>query len=448
MRANSSTSWRLGAALAALGLFTAVGIRPARAQEGPIRQFTVDVDGTVATEAPGAPGVYAGDADATVHLTLHNTSVTETLGSANVLVPDGLVVTAVDGVAYGGGATLELRDLDLAAGASQPYTLTVAVATCAAAPPAEFDVTAKSSADYGGTDNDFTLDVTADTAVAYVGVCSLAFVNPPASALRTQVITRLAYNPSAGAVTVELRDAATGARATAATVTVGLTAARPGADPASGLGGTSSVASVNGLASFGPGPTLSISAMKYTLTASSAGLTSSAPSGQFDIVDSRTSCPTYNSCSTSATVASQSFSMAITGGSGAGDLLLSVSAADAPSFECADYLRSGRTLSGFEFFGGDDRVGTYTQVIPNGSLPLSKYQVCWAAPYVFKTRMNVNATVQGTKPGTSLPLYVGTLPDCSPTNPKAPCVSVRYYNANTHNVTLSVMASSADPWRY
>jgi len=442
MRTLGSHVRRLRVALAVVALLVVAGSPPTMADSGQVKTYTVDVDGTAAS------GVYAGDTDATIDVTFANLSAQQSLGSANVTVPAPLVVAAVDGVPYAGGAVVELREIGLAPGASRTFVLTVDVQTCVAAAPAEVAVVAKQSNDFQGTGNDFTLVAPgSDTSVDVVGACRPAFVDPPADAERTETITSVAFDPGGAPITLELRDAGDTGPASAATgATLTLTAARPGADPAPGLGGTTSAATVGGVASFAP--TLSVSASGYTFTASGAGLDDSVPSDAFDVVDGRADCAADAGCSTSANKNGQTVTASLAGGPGSGNLLLSLDAGDAPDFECADYPHFGQVVSQFLFDGGDGRVATFTQTIPGGTRPLKDFQVCWAAPYEFVTKRNTTAEVQGVKPGTSDPLWVGLLPDCTKGATNKPCVSVRKMDNKTKVVTLTVLATSADPWRY
>lgn len=450
MRAMPSPMGRLFAALALVGTITAIGAPQTRAALTAGTTFTADVDGTVDTGTPGADGVYTGDSDATVHLALTNTSDSAVLGSADVTVPAPLGVTAIDGVPYAGGPVLELRNIGLAAGLSRTYVLTVDVQTCVATLPAEFTLAAKTSNDFSGSGNDLTLvDGSSDRLLDFVGVCGLAFVDQPANAERTKTITSLAWTPGGAPITVELRDAGDTGRASSASDTVSLTAAWPVAGPAPVLGGTDSVAAVAGMATFAPGPSLAVSAAGYTLTASGSGLSSSAPSSAFEIVDAHSACTIGVTCITESTNGDNSVSAKLTDKSGSGDLLLSIQAADTPSFECADYPRDGQeVVSQFLYTGGEGRVSQSTYLIKNPTKPLLTYQVCWAAPYPFTTRKNVPAVVQGVKPGTSDPLYVGTLPNCNKYKTNMPCVNERKLNPYNNTITLSALATSADPWRY
>jgi hypothetical protein len=449
MRAVQSLSGRLVVALAVAAVFAAVGAPATRADLMDSGSYDFQVDGTVDTGSPDDGGVHVGDADAVVNLAFTNTSISDVLGSANVTVPAPLTVLTVNGEPHGGGPTVELRDLGIGAGDSYVATLGVDVGTCAPSAPLAFAVNAKTSSDYTGVDNDLTLGV-ADLDLDLVGNCSLAFVNQPTSAEKGKAITSVAYTPAAAKVSVELLDAGGLDRSGVSGPLVTLVAARPGADPAPGFGGTTSAGATDGLATFSPGPTLSVSASNYHLTASSPDLTSSDPSALFEIVDDHVACATNATCNASSTSGNNTVTNKLTAGDGApGSLTMSVGAADTPPFQCADYpMSAGQDVAQFFFSGGAGRVSEFTFTIRNPTKLVTLYQVCWAAPYPFLNRSGDPAEVQGTKPGTELPLYVGTLPNCKAGAIVPPCVSARKQNAVTKVITLTVLANSDDPWRY
>jgi hypothetical protein len=428
---------------------TAAVVGPVSAGVEDLKTFTVDVDGTVPTAVAGQAGVWAGDADAVVSITITNTSAQQTLGSANVTLPSPpfRVVTApADTVP--GGPVLELRSLGLAPGGTVTVLAAVDVQTCGPTAPVTVTADAKQSNDYNGTGNDLTLVASgSDQSVDVVGTCRLAFVTQPASAERTRAITGTAFDPAGAPIAVEVRDAGGSDRATSSTATVSLGAVNPSA-PAAVLGGVTSTAAVAGLATFAPGPTLDTSAFGFVLVASSAGLGGSGPSRAFDIVDDQTACQQNVGCSATAQNGKQVASLALGGGSTSGSLLVSVDAADTPAFECPGYPRAGLPVSQFLFTGGGDRTGTFTVSFSGGSRPLKSYEVCWAAPYQFTTKSTTPLTVQGVKPGTTDPLYVGLLPDCARRGAIAPCVSSRAFDSRTRTVTIAVFVTSDDPWRY
>lgn len=449
MKLARATSWGHGLlAFGAMGTMIIGVAQPVATAFGSDKKtFTVDVDGST----PGAAlGVYAGDADAAVVVVLTNTSPSQLLGSVNLVVPAPFVLGAAPDDTVPGGPVVELRNLAIPPGSSRSFTLSVDVAACTPPAPPQFSVTAKQANDYSGTGNDFTLEPS-DRSVEVVGTCGLAFVDQPTNAELDVAITSAALDPTGLPVSVEVLDASLSSRATSSAATVTLSAANPSV-AAPVVGGTTAAVAVAGLARFVPGPSLAPSAFEYTLSASSAGLVGSQPSLPFAIVDDGVSCPAGQPCDEVATVAKngQSVSVSFGAGSTTSSLLVSLGSADAPSFTCAGYPRkAGVLVSQFVFAGdGDDRLGRMTTTVPDGSKPLNDYQVCWAAPYPFTTKAGVPAAVQGTKPGTNVPLYVGLLPDCPRRGTLRPCVSSRSQDRSTKAVTIVVVADGADPWRY
>lgn len=432
-----------------LAIVTAIAVAaPVSARDcDDLKTYTVDLDGgSLSLDATG-PGLDAGDVDGTLSLTVRNTSAHQTLGSVNVTLPAPLTLVAAAADAVAGGPVVELRSLELAPGAATTVALTVQVGTCTPASTTTA-FAAKQSNDFNGTGNDFTLDAAgSDTVVEVLGSCRLAFVGQPRGAERSAVITSEAWAPAGAPVSVEVLDAAGGGRVTWSTAPVALTLASSPA-PSATLGGTIASAAVAGLATFSPGPTISTSAFGYRLAATSPGLVSSPPSDAFDVVDDQTVCGAGATCSSSLSAAGQTVTVALGTGAAMGSLLTSVGAADTPSFECADYPRNGQPVSQYTYTGTGTRSATISITYANATRPAKSYNVCWAAPYPFLTKSGATATEQGTKPGTGEALYVGTLPDCSRRNPVAPCVRTRSCVSRSGSITLTVLATSDDPWRY
>jgi hypothetical protein len=443
------------AVIAAAAALTAVMSSPAGA--GGVRDkktFTADVDGSTVGSAPAA---WAGDVDATIRVVLENTSKSQKLGSANVTVPAPFQLVSAPADAVPGGPVVELRNLALAPGASMAAVLTVDVRSCAASPGAAFGITAKQSNDYSGTGNDFYLKTGADLQVEVTGPCTLAFLAPPADAETGKVVTSVAWSPLAPSVTVEVRDAGSIGRIGGSTPVGNPIVVGFGANPgAATLGGTTAASPVAGVASFAP--TVDVSAFDYTLVAASTGLSAAPASPTFDIVDDRAGCPAGGACEpATASKNGQTVTANFGAGGAPTNLLVSLGAADAPVFECANYPRTPGTLvAQYLFTGGtaDDRLGTFTGTIPNATKPLHEYEVCWAAPYDFKTDGGLMASATPdlgdgtTKPGTTSTLFVGTLPDCSRRHSTIPCVESRCYQKSTKTVTITVRADGRDPFRY
>lgn len=440
---------RVGLALLLAGTLVAAATVPAGAGVEDNKTFTLAVAGVA-----GAP-TYAGDTDSRVVVTITNTSPAQQLGSVNLTLPGNLALSRIVSGPLDtqpGSSVLELRNLALAPrGGVATLVLEVDVRTCVAG-TATFSATAKQSNDYSGAGNDFFPNPNTATR-AITGSCSLAFVGQPADAKKASAITSVPFAPAGAPITVQVLDAGGSGRATHSTAAVALSASRAGLPQA--LQGTTTTNAVAGLASFTPGPSLSASAFGYQLAAASPGLTSSAASTSFDIVDNFASCPAGQSCSTSAVgTGGAAISASFGSGGSSTNLLVAVNAADAPVFECAGYPRNGAAVSQFSFSDDDggDRNGTVLASIPNATKPLNEYEVCWAAPYPFMTEsgaMTVASSIL--KPGTTTPLHVGLLPDCprrSAPDEAAPCIVSRTYTKSTKTVSITVRASGDDPWRY
>jgi hypothetical protein len=296
----------------------------------------------------------------------------------------------------------------------------------------------------------------------------LGFVAQPADAERDATITSVDYNPEAAAVSVGVFDAGSTGRIGASTpldsasATVDLALS---ADPdGTSLAGTKSAPLNDGLATFAP--KVLVSAFGYSLTATSPGFGAAPNSNTFDIVDEHVACGAGGDCPATAPVSKNGVSVTTDFGPGvdAANLLVSVGAGDAPSFDCGPaYPRNEKPVSQFVFkpiagveptldFAGD-RKGTFTMSFPDASRPLNSYEVCWAAPYQFqKDGGGLTEESDTLKPGTdNQKLHVGLLPDCKRGTP-LPCIASRSFKKATAavpaTVTIVVNADGRDPWRY
>lgn len=172
----------------------------------------------------------------------------------------------------------------------------------------------------------------------------------------------------------------------------------------------------------------------------------------------QTVCEAGQGCTSDPVVAGTTKVVGSFGPGGTGvNLVVNIDPTDGPPFECPSYPAGpDKPVVEFFFTGGDasDRTGTITTTY--GDAPsepnLDDYQVCWAAPYPFVSKVGSVlsvATVQGTKPGTGAPLFVGLLPDCDLGSYTLgpPCVADRSYDYY-EGVSVTVSTTGADPWRY
>jgi hypothetical protein len=169
-------------------------------------------------------------------------------------------------------------------------------------------------------------------------------------------------------------------------------------------------------------------------------------------------CPANDDCPPEVTATGSGITATASFGSGTDNATLhvNINPGNDPEFECYGYPRQvGTVVTEFHFSGGDgsDRIGTLSISFesPEAEPDLADYQSCWAAPYPF-TDDNLNeAAVQGVKPGTGDPLYVGLLPQCDWGDDfvrPPPCVQDKWYDSETDLIHIVIQTTGADPWRY
>ena len=248
----------------------------AHAADKPFSVVLSNADGsTPATLAAGTTG--------TVRATYTNINTQQQLGSSNLVVPAGLQVVSASpsSKATVSGNTVQLRNLNLAGGASTTITMQVAAGCSAANYVWPAPLTKQANNFNGPPGNDLNLDAaSSDLRTVVSGSCTLHFVNQPANARIAQAITSVAYDPSGAPITVEVLNG-TGQRVTGSTPAVTMAiGTNAGGGTLSGTK-TVNVNATTGLASFS---TLSIdrAGANYTLVASSPGI-ASATSGTFNI---------------------------------------------------------------------------------------------------------------------------------------------------------------------
>jgi hypothetical protein len=193
---------------------------------------------------------------------------------------DGVSVADPPGYATAtlSGGVIKVRDAKLAPGGSLAIAIT-ATTPCGAGTLA-WSATAKSEPFHYLPGSPLTLDLGAShLSTTVTGACVLRFVarHTPADARVGQPISASPYDPDGPVLQVEVIDGG-GSRVTSSTATIAV-ALGPSAGGGT-LSGTTTAAASGGVASFG---NLSINAPgTYSLTASSAGLTS-ATSASFHV---------------------------------------------------------------------------------------------------------------------------------------------------------------------
>jgi hypothetical protein len=372
--------------------------------------------GTRAFSLGVAPASVPAGAQASITATLKNRSSYDKLSSADIAVPSGLTgVSVADPPGYAtatlSGGVIKVRDAKLAPGKSLAIAIT-ATAPCSTGALA-----------WSATAYPLTLDVGASQLTTTVtGACALRFVagHSPADARVGQTITASAYDPSGPVVQVEVVDGG-GSRVTSSTasITVAL-----GPHTGSGtLSGTTTVAAGGGVASFA---NLSINAPgTYSLTASSAGLTS-ATSGSFHVDQVAVRCVEDVTCTATIANGQTAFDVTAPGNSGSDAGFLALSNNAGPSFDCDNYkeLTASPTT-----IVGPDRTKTVTATIDHHVLSaqhrsVSSVQMCFGAPYPFTPRPGATLRSLDTNGDGSPDFYFALLPDCG----TAPCVVKRKQN--------------------
>lgn len=234
-------------------------------------------DGTV-------PAALTAGQDTTVKATISNQDPSRSIGSANLTAPAGLTVVSATPGNAGGTATVvsgvvQLRNITIPHGTSRNVTITLRAPTSAAAArctPQDYTwpvPAAKQLGNFSGTSFIFVA-TGSDLRTRVAQTCALRFATQPADADPGAAITGAAYDPLAPGVAVEIVDAA-GTRVPVSGVAVGVAI---GANPGSGtLSGTTPVPTVAGLVTFS-GLSINNPGVGYTLTATSAGITSATSS--------------------------------------------------------------------------------------------------------------------------------------------------------------------------
>jgi hypothetical protein len=393
---------------------------------------------TATVSVQGGGDAWAGSTP-TIRISITNNASPQTLGSANITVPPGIVPDPP----LPGGNVIKLRNLNLPPGATT-YVDVRARIPCVPDPAGyPWETYVKQSNDFNGTGNDFT-PTPARPRLFGAGVCSLTFTTDgqPTSAQRLTNITADPYLPTGTRpVAVRLVDSSPAAGTvtwwtTATPVTLGF-ATNPGSGT---LSGTTSVVPVGGVARFlagGAGPQIDRSAGGYRLTASGADIPGTAPaSAAFDIVDVGKRCGAPGSdCSGEARNARFVSSVSTKATSAQDLLIMNLVAPGQNEVDCSYYTETTDILS-FDVTtltggsGGSAKVVIFTILNPVKSAP--QYDVCFQSPMRFTPKSLASTKVT-----------TGLLPDCRRVNDVAPCVSDRARLGGA--VVITFTAPPGDP---
>lgn len=380
-------------------------------------------------------------------LAIKNESTQAQLGSANVTLPEGLVLTGAQPVSPAGGTAepvgqvIEMRNLNLQPGSSAVVNVSARV-ECSANHQLGYTwgLTVKQANDFNGTPGNNLAPLAALTNTI-TGQCGLIFSNQPKSSEKLPVvITSKIYDPAGPAVTVSVLDAQGVQPVSWWNGTINLT---EGNDPTPGglakltgglLDAGLSGPAVNGSVEFKP--SIDISATGYTVVANaspgnsaSGGTSTGLASLPFNIVDDATICKTTaDGCSATAGEGQKTKAQVDASPNGAaGDLVILSINDPTVSIDCAGYIETSDVVvfnvtdSGGVNPSARSKTTTLTLRAADVTKSASKYQVCY----------------EGTT-GAQL------LPTCATKNPAPPCVVSKALD-KSKNLVIVVSSPAGDP---
>lgn len=250
------------------------------------------------------PSPIPGGATTPLTFSITNNASPQTLGSLNLTAPPGfsnanyVFVQGTGTVDQTSSQTvLKLRNLNLAPNATVSVSMD-STAPCTN-PPSTYtwSLTVKQSNDFNGPPgNNFTGN---QPTTEVNGSCTLAWGDPPAqpaSAVKAETITSVAYDQGGSPVTVRAVDSNGNTITTVNGLQVSLgNAATTGCPAATGFSGTTATMA-NGVATF-PGLTSADAAFDCHLVGSAPGYQSTDPSAPFNISLAKATCSGTVGCS-------------------------------------------------------------------------------------------------------------------------------------------------------
>lgn len=401
-------SWMAAVALGALLLAIVV---PSALADPEQKVFRADFDSEPASIPAGST--------ATVSLTISNDAPNQQFGSSDVTAPAGHSIIQVVSAPTGSTATiasptlLELRDLSLQPG--QEATFEFEVKTPCDADVYTWSLDGKQANNHTSEPgNDFQLAPPpgSDLTATVTGQCQLGFgfTRQPADAEKAPtVITSAPRDPAGAPVQVEVRSADGGEGVPLPGIPVLLSV---DADPCGKtpliLDGETATTDASGQADF-PNLSLNQSCFGYTLRATdTSGALTFGVSDPFNIFDDIGNCTAGQSCT-----ASVPGTGSITSAPGtAGHTLIAISAESV--IDCPGYTEASGTMLTFSTTTGG--MNEVTILLDRSTLDPKRgagtFRVCYASDTI--SWINRDGVLIG--PGTP-----STLPDCTRTNPVAPC---------------------------
>lgn len=377
-----------------------------------------------------------------ISLTIVNESNQSRLGSANVTAPAGLTVTASSSSVGTNpntvvdGSVIQLRNLDLAAGASVIVSISARVECASNHASYVWGFAVKQANDFNGTGNDLA-KVGAVTQNTVTGTCGIAFSKQPKAAENAPTsITNKIYDPAGDAVTVTVMDAA---GLDSVPWWSGSVSLAIGDDPTAGqatIGGTTSGNAQNGAVTFAP--TISLAGSGYSLLAtaspnagpSSGTSTAAVESDNFNIVDDADICVNASTKCKAESQGPKTKAVVEAGTGGAeGDLvILSLNDPAVTPPSCGTYVPSSElfvfnvTTSDGSTPSNRPKTATFTMAAQFVTQSPSKYQVCYQ--------------------GATGPAQL--LAACANKNPQFPCILSKGLD-KFKNLVIVVGAPALDP---
>ena len=406
--------------------------------------------GNAVANPPNSISLPSGSTSATLRLT--NNANPQSLGSANITLPSDY--TLVSGsVGTKSGNTLQVRNLNLASGASIDITINLKT-PCVGAGAETWDLIVKQANNFSGPPgNDFVraAGTAAPSSTVIGSQCLLRFANQPNTTATGSTI-KDGYNSTGNGIKVEIYDPGTGQTVDSdANVTLTLSY-KPSGGALTGGGATAAVAGVatfSGLSIDAAGP--------YKLQASSPAASNTPSSNQFMVSDTVTEC-SGTGCNFQEQTPETTFKITPKNGTAGADFVattnlsgIRISCQFAP-FNYLDSRQPNTVWYTYDDGGTSTKTNVividkaYVQITPeNGA---SKYQVCYTSPVRFKDRTGNLAQPDPWPDGPSAffgqTWYTGLLPDCSGSKPVAPC-SLGFTGSGSGDRVGTFLTPAGDP---
>ena len=386
---------------------------------------------------PNSISLASGSTSAVLRLT--NNANPQTLGSANITLPSDYVLVS-GSVGTTSGNTLQVRNLNLAPGASINITINLKT-PCVGAGSEAWGLIVKQANNFSGPPgNDFVLAAgkAAPSSTVSGSQCLLRFANQPNTTATGNTI-KTGYDSTGDGIKVEIYDPGTGLTVDSnAMVTLTL-----GYSPAGGtLSGGGATAAAAGVATFS-GLSINV-AGPYKLRASSPAASNTPNSTQFMVSDTVDTCQGAG-CSFTEDQAANNYTLTPKNGADGAKYVATLNLPGLKiscQFDPYNYsdLRQPNTVWYTYDDGSTASLKTNVIVIDKGIVQVtpengaSKYRVCYSSPVRFKDRLGNDAPADpwtspdgngNVGPSTYFgqTWYTGILPDCgSKKVPPAPCV--------------------------